>query len=174
MMMMLEAGGMPLLTDGLRAADDDNPRGYYEFEPVKRLAEDRSWVPQARGRAVKVISALLEHLPNTETYRILFMRREMTEILASQQAMLARRGHTADSSNEARIARLSSQHVAQVLRKLRERSNAALLEVSYNRLLTDPPGGARTVAGFLDADLDVKRMASAVDPALYRQRREGV
>jgi len=170
MMMMLEAGGMPLLTDGLRTPDDDNPRGYYEYEPVKRLAEDTSWVAQARGKAVKVISALLEHLPDGEAYHILFMRREMQEILASQRAMLARRGHTTTPHTDEHIARLSREHVAQVLRRLRAQPNTALLEVSYNELLDDPATGARQVAEFLDAGLDVERMGAAVDPALYRQR----
>ncbi len=170
MMMMLEAGGMPILTDGLRAPDADNPRGYYEFEPVKRLAEDQGWIGQARGKAVKVISALLEHLPASETYRVLFMRREMGEILASQRAMLARKGHAVEPGSDERIARVSREHVEHVLRWLRARPNVALLEVSYNDLLADPPAQAGRVARFLDAGLDPQRMASAVDPALYRQR----
>lgn len=174
MMMMLEAGGMPLLTDGLRTPDDDNPRGYYEYEPVKRLAEDNSWVARARGMAVKVISALLEYLPDGETYHILFMRREMQEILASQRAMLARRGHATAPRTDAHITRLSREHVAQVLRRLTAQQDTALLEVSYNDLLADPATGTRQVARFLDAGLDVERMAAAVDPALYRQRRNTV
>jgi hypothetical protein len=174
MMMMLEAGGLPLLTDGQRVADDDNPRGYYEFEPVKGLAQDASWIPQARGKAVKVISALLEHLPESETYRVLFMRREMKEILASQRAMLARRGHPTDLAGEAHIAQLSHRHVEEVLQRLRAQPNAALLEVSYNDLIARPLPGARAVARFLGAGLDAERMASAVDPSLYRQRRSTV
>src|SRR5262249_61604387 len=92
MMQMLQAGGMPLLTDALRPADADNPNGYWEYEPVKRLQQDNSWIPKAEGRAVKVVSALLPYLPPQHTYKIIFMQRPMQEVLASQTAMLERRG----------------------------------------------------------------------------------
>lgn len=170
MMMMLEAGGLPILTDGLRVPDADNPKGYYELEAVKQLAQDQSWISQARGKAVKVVSALLEHLPPSEIYRVIFMRRDMREILASQQAMLVRRGHAAEPESDERIARLSREHVDHVLRWLRMQSNIASLEVSYNDLLADPCPAAQRVARFIDAGLDPQQMASAVDPTLYRQR----
>src|ERR1043165_1737839 len=93
MMKMLEAGGMSLLVDNLRTADDDNPAGYYEFEPVKKLSQgDFDWLEEAQGKAVKVIAALLADLPSAYTYQIIFMRRDMFEILASQNKMLLNRG----------------------------------------------------------------------------------
>ena len=107
MMRMLEAGGLPPLTDGLRAPNDDNPLGYYEFERVKKLPEgDVGWLPEAQGHAVKIIAALLPHLPDSATYRVLFMRRAMSEILASQRRMLIRRGEDADAVDDAEMARL--------------------------------------------------------------------
>src|SRR5262245_20267166 len=92
MMQMLDRGGIPAVTDRLRAADEDNPRGYYEFEAVKRTKQDASWLPAARGRAVKLVSSLLYDLPNSEAYRVLFMQRDMDEVLESQEKMLARLG----------------------------------------------------------------------------------
>src|SRR5262249_58261695 len=92
MMQMLQAGGMPLLTDALRPADADNPNGYWEYEPVKRLQQDNSWIPKAEGKAVKVVSALLPYLPPQHTYKIIFMQRPLQEVMASQTVMLERRG----------------------------------------------------------------------------------
>ena len=92
MMQMLEAGGMEVMTDGLRAADEDNLKGYFEYETVKALHTDRNWLPEARGKAVKIISELLKYLPETQTYRIIFLRRALEEVLASQDRMLVRRG----------------------------------------------------------------------------------
>src|SRR5262245_34520180 len=91
MMQMLQAGGMPLLTDDLRPADTNNPKGYWEYEPVKRLQQDNTWMHKAEGKAVKVISVLLQYLPPQHTYKIIFMQRPMQEVLASQTVMLERR-----------------------------------------------------------------------------------
>ena len=90
MMKMLAEGGLPILTDALREADDDNPNGYYEFELVKKLPDGQNkWLADANHKVVKIISALLEHLPTNYRYKIIFMEREPSEILASQQKMLA-------------------------------------------------------------------------------------
>ena len=75
MMKMLEAGGIELLIDRVRVADADNPKGYYEFERVKQIETDQAWLPEAQGKAVKMISALLRHLPADCRYRIIFMER---------------------------------------------------------------------------------------------------
>jgi hypothetical protein len=83
MMMMLEAGGMPVLTDHIRTADADNPKGYYEFERVKAIERDQAWLKEADGKAVKMISALLKYLPQNYAYRIIFMRRGTTPIALS-------------------------------------------------------------------------------------------
>src|SRR5215813_2579369 len=92
MMKMLAAGGLPVLVDAIRAADDDNPNGYFEFEPVKQLADGQNeWLTEAGGKVVKIISALLEYLPKSYHYKIIFMERELKEILASQQKMLSHR-----------------------------------------------------------------------------------
>ncbi|HYH50718.1 MAG TPA: sulfotransferase family protein, partial [Acidimicrobiia bacterium] len=100
MMAMLAAGGLPLLVDNVREADEDNPRGYYEFEAVKHMKEDTSWLADAGGKVVKMVSALLTDLPGGHPYRVVFMERNMAEILASQRTMLSRQGHTVDPAGE--------------------------------------------------------------------------
>ncbi len=170
MMKMLEAGGMTLVIDGIRTADEDNPKGYYEFERVKQLDKgDVAWVAEAQGKAVKVISALLEYLPAEYEYRVLFMNRKMPEVLASQRKMLERRGEKSDISDE-KLAELLHKHVQQVKAWVLRQPNFQMLDMDYNAMLVDPEPWARRVNAFLGGGLDVQAMVQVVDPSLYRNR----
>lgn len=172
MMKMLEAGGLPPLTDEIREADKDNPQGYYEFERVKKLDEgDVDWLPRAEGKVVKVISALLQHLPHDYRYDVIFMQRHMPEILASQRKMLVRRGEDADKMDDERMADLFEKHLQKVTSWLSQQENVNVLYVHYSEALQDPQTAAERVAAFLDRDLDVEPMVGVVDPNLYRNRR---
>jgi hypothetical protein len=171
MMKMLEAAGIELLTDHLRKADIDNPEGYYEFERVKQLDKgDTTWLPQARGRAVKVISALLEHLPAEESYLVIMMHRRIEEILASQKKMLVRRGEDPDKTSDAKMRELYGKHMSQVSAWLDDQRNIRVLDMDYNALLAEPLPQASRVAGFLNIAPAAESMASVVDPNLYRNR----
>lgn len=170
MMKMLEAGGLEVLTDRLREADEDNPKGYYEFERVKQLENDKSWLPKAEGKVVKIISQLLHHLPSDYVYKVVFMRRRMEEILASQERMLVRRGEESDKISDDKLAALFRQHLERVQGWLDAQPNFDVTYVSYNQVLESPRDEAERVDAFLDEPLDVERMAAVVDPSLYRQR----
>ncbi len=171
MMKMLEAGGIPLLTDHQRSPDEDNPKGYFEFERVKNLPKgDVDWLPQARGKAVKVISALLEHLPPQYTYRVLFMRRDLREILASQRKMLLRRGEDPDKVDEEELYRLFSKHLQYIRRWLAQQPNFRVLEVPYNRIMETPEPYVHQINVFLGGSLDEDAMIKVIDPHLYRNR----
>lgn len=170
MMKMLKAGGMKLLTDGIRTPDEDNPEGYYELDRVKQIEEDESWLEDAGGKAVKMIAALLKHLPASYSYRVIFVRRDMDEILASQCQMLVRRGEAADAVSDERMAALFSKHLRQVEAWLAEQPNFETLFVHYADILSNPMGGAKRIDAFLGVELETEAMAAVVDPALYRQR----
>jgi hypothetical protein len=170
MMQLLEAGGLPILKDDLRAADPDNPKGYYEFEQVKQIERDQTWLENARGQAVKMVSALLLHLPNTHTYKVIFMRRHMDEILASQKQMLIRQGKPADAISDQQMARLFHKHLDQVIQWLEAQPNFQALYIHYHEVIADPRGQIERINSFLGGRLDADQMASAVDRALYRQR----
>ena len=114
MMKMLEAGGIHPITDGEREADEDNPKGYYEFEPVKQMKADTSWMPRAQGKSIKIIAKLLPDMPSGYEYRVLFMRRNMDEMLASQKKMLVRRGEPTDTVSDAMMAKFFAKHVAEI------------------------------------------------------------
>jgi hypothetical protein len=171
MMKVIEAGGIPVVTDAQRAADEDNPKGYFEFERVKQLDKgDAAWVADAQGKVVKVISALLEYLPAAYTYRVVFVRREMSEILASQKKMLERRGEPTDRVSDDELSRLFAKHLQKVETWLRGQPNFSLLYVDYNAMLADPSPFVRQVNQFLGGSLDEQKMAAMVDPSLYRNR----
>jgi hypothetical protein len=168
MMQMLASGGVEVVADHERAADTDNPRGYYEFEPVKRVKQDASWLPRARAKAVKMVSQLLYDLPASEAYRILFMERDLEEVLASQEKMLQRLGRPA-APREA-MKRACELHLQRLDAWLQAQRHIAVLHVNYNELLARPEAEAGRVSAFLGGKADVARMVAAVDPSLYRNR----
>jgi len=170
MMKVLEAGGMEIFTDHRRTADEDNPKGYYELEQVKALKEgDISWVEDAPGKAVKVISSLLEYLPSTYKYKIIFMRREIAEILASQKQMLVRRGESSDGDDQ-KMAEQFQEHLKRVRVWLANQPNMDVLYVDYNSLMADPDLEIRTVAEFLGLTDRLEAMLAVPDKKLYRQK----
>lgn len=170
-MKMLEAGGILPLTDHIRAPDSDNPRGYYEFERVKKLKDgDSAWLPDAQGMAVKVIAALLMHLPSGYEYRVLFMRRKIEEILASQAKMLGNRGEES-KVDDATMADLFQKHLQQVRAWMNSQPNLLYLDIDYNAIVTDPSPFVSQINQFLGGHLDEEEMLTVIDPSLYRQRK---
>ncbi len=170
MMKMLSAGGLEPLTDNIRTADEDNPKGYFEFERVKQIEHDKEWLEDARNRVVKLISALLKHLPPSYNYKIIFMRRAMSEILASQRQMLIRRGESTDKVPDDKMAAMFNKHVAQVEAWLAAQPNIDVLYVNYNQVLKNPRSHAEHINTFLGGSLSVEEMVAVVDRALYRQQ----
>lgn len=172
MMMMLEAAGIEPLIDHERKADEDNPKGYYELERVKKLEDgDIAWLEGAGGKAVKVISALLPSLPPERTYKVIFMRREMVEILASQRKMLINRGEDPDKVDDAEIGASFERHLLQIAEWLDAQSNFSTLFIDYNHLIEEPVSQVDKICQFLGGDVDADRMIAAIDPRLYRQKK---
>jgi hypothetical protein len=172
MMKMLEAGGLPILTDNLREADIDNPKGYYEFERVKQLNKgDHAWLNDAQGKVVKVISALLEHLPSNYTYKVIFMHRQMEEILASQKKMLVHREESTDKVSDEELTALFEKHKTKVIGWLRTQPNISLLEIHYNKLLQEPQPHLHQINQFLANSLNLQSMGPVIDANLYREKK---
>src|SRR3989442_4789242 len=146
MMQMLQAGGMSLLKDDLRPPDADNPNGYWEYEPVKRLQQDNSWIPKAEGKAVKVVSALLQYLPPQHTYKIIFMQRPMREIMASQTVMLERRGGQRGKGDDKTLGALFSQHLDRTEHMLTTQKHTTGLHLDYQESNADSVETAARVA----------------------------
>jgi hypothetical protein len=170
MLRMLMAGGFPVLTDGIRGADADNPHGYLEWEGVKSLQRDASWVAAARGKGVKIIYYFLRDLPLDCRYRVLFMRRDLGEVLASQRAMLERRGIREQGPDDARMKQLFESELEEIDEWLAGQPLFSVLNVDYRAVLDEPLAQSEQVNSFLGGGLDCQAMATMVDPALYRSR----
>ncbi len=172
MMKMLEAGGVEIASDGERKADDDNPKGYYELERVKELdkGKDKSWVKNLRGKAVKVISFLLRDLPEGNRYKVIFVRRDLREVMASQNRMLVNRGVDFDPANDEKMIGNYEKHLCRVERMLEMDDKFDVLYLNHRKILNDPPAAARAVCDFLQDGLNDTAMAGVVDTTLYRNR----
>lgn len=171
MMKMLEAGGKIILTDNLREADANNPKGYYEFERVKQLKDgDLAWLPDAVGKAVKIVTGLITHLPPDYHYKVIFMQRDLNEVLSSQKKMLGRLGKGDDNIPDEKMAQTYEEHIKQVKAWLVRQANIEVLYVNYNAMVANPTESLQKVSSFLGG-MDVKTMASVVDSGLYRERK---
>jgi hypothetical protein len=174
MMKMLEAGGLDVMVDNIRSPDADNPLGYYEFEVVKNLQKGNTeWLFKARGKVVKIIATLIPYLPDTYHYRIVFMQRELTEIMASQLKMLSNRGEKHDSINVELMTNIYQKHLKQVDYWVNRQANVRRIEISYNDLISSPRPQIAQINEFLGGELDIKCMEHVIDPKLYRQRIAG-
>ena len=170
MMQMLEAGGMEIFTDKIRKPNESNPRGYYEFEPVKKLDKDTSWVKDAEGCVVKVVAHWLQYLPSEFQYSVIFMERNITEVLKSQEKMLEVLGRPDTSTDKTVLARSFRRHVHLAKNLLDRLSNVRTLYVQHYDVIYDSLRVAENINTFLGGNLDVQRMAATVDEKLYRQR----
>ncbi len=171
MMQMLEAGGVEPMTDGVRTADESNPKGYYELERVKDLEEsvDELWLRSARGRAVKIIAFLMRHLPENFNYKVILMDRRLDEILASQTKMLASLGE-ATETDDPRMRKLFADSLARTKSMLAFRPCFEVLHVKYHAVIEDGRKHADDLNRFLGGRLDAEAMATVVNPELYRNR----
>jgi hypothetical protein len=172
MMKMLEAGGVPVWLDGVREADDQNPQGYYELERVKELDKglDKGWLREGRGRALKVISSLLQHLPATNNYRVVFIQRDLHEVLASQAKMLIQRHEEGGTADDATLRKYYETHLRKVKWLLARHPAFSALDVNYSDILADPKPVVERVNAFVGGGLDRAAMSAIVDAQLYRNR----
>lgn len=172
MMQILEGAGVPILQDGARAPDASNPHGYFEHSAVRRSAHDVGWLDQAPGHAVKVIHALLEHLPRDRTYALILMRRPIEEVVASQDRMLARLGREAGPLPAARVAAVLAAQLAAAIDLLGREPCFSWRAVDFHALIADPEATIGAVTRFLGLDARAADLAPLVDPGLHRERSE--
>jgi len=167
---LLQEGGIPLLCDDHRPPDEDNPRGYFEYAAVKRTKEDSSWVTEAEGRAVKVILQLLEALPPQHVYRVLFVHRDVREVVASQERMLRRIGAADSVLPFDRLAEIFAAQETSARKWARRQPNVSVLDVDYNQLLSDPEPILEAIIHFACLEASAEKLAERIEPSLYRNR----
>lgn len=173
MMQMLHLGGAPVLADGLREADANNPKGYLEFEKVKALQKDDSWLPDAEGKTVKIISHLLFELPTDREYKVVFMLRPVSEVRSSQESMLKRLGRQGAPVSPAQLEKVFAKHLEDVKSWLAKHPMFQVHYVQYHDILANPRAESEKISAFLGGTLDVDKMVTAVDASLYRERKGG-
>ena len=171
-MKMLEAGGLNVLADGVRGADEDNPNGYYEYEAVKKTRHDSAWIQDAHGKAVKMVYRLLYDLPVDYDYRVIFMRRDLQEVVISQEIMLQRQRRESGDGGSAAWADLFRTETEKLSEWLDQQQNFRLLEVDYNELMRNPAPTLSLIRSFLDDRVDTDAMLRVIDPSLYRNRND--
>ena len=171
MMQMLAAGGVPVLTDHIREPDEDNPRGYYEFEAVKGLRQDASWLDDAQGKVVKMVYRLLYDLPADRPYRVIFMKRDLTESIASQDEMLRRNNLENDAVSADALQEIFRRQLRDVESWLAGQPNFSVIYVDYHDVLRQPEHVVNEINRFLGGNLDIEAMLAIPDRSLYRQRR---
>lgn len=165
MMGALAAGGLPLVSDGARAADSHNPKGYFEDRRVLTLADDARWLGNHLGQGVKILSHLLRAIPSSLPVKVIFMRRPLPQVLASQSAMLGEAG-----AEDSALTALMARDLAQTLEWLGEQPRMATLQISYPQVLRCAREEFQRVIDFLEMPLDVEAMVATVDPSLHRQK----
>ncbi|MBI5864071.1 MAG: sulfotransferase domain-containing protein [Planctomycetes bacterium] len=171
MMRMLAEGGVPPLIDNIRKADEDNPEGYYEFEPVKQTKKDASWLSGANGKVVKMVYRLLYDLPAGREYRVVFMRRKLEEVIKSQEVMLERKGRAGGDMSDDKLIALFRDEIARCEDWLKKQPHFRFMVVDYNEMVKDPAPLVEKLNEFLGGALDKQKMLAVVNPNLYRQRK---
>ena len=167
---MLAEGGLPIVTDSLRKADDDNPNGYFEIEQSKALKGGESrWLYSANGKVVKIISYLLEYLPSDIEFDVVFMERNLDEILASQKKMLLNRDEETVISDDEMSDRFFD-HVKAVKYWIARKPNMRVIYVSYSEMVNSPEVLCNSLVEFLDLPLNLQAMQSVPSQSLYRNR----
>lgn len=170
MMKMLEKGGIEVVTDGVREANVDNPKGYYEYEKVKKIKEDSGWLSGIKGKAVKMVSKLLLDLPEDYQYKIIFMERNIKEVLISQRKMLKRLNKPKPEVDDATMGQYYKKHLIEVKNWLESEKNIDYLSVSYNEVVEYPLRKSQKINDFLNGRLNIEKMASVIDKNLYRNK----
>lgn len=168
-MALLRAGGIELVTDGVRAADEDNLGGYFEYDPVKKIRADASWIYAARGKGIKVISPSLRYLPGDIAYRVVFMRRDLNEVAASQEQMLRRLGKDSQA-NSTEMIELMRRHIQEIEAWLANAEHIDVLFLDYRGVVEDPLSACRALVDFLSLSVEPSDMATAIEKRFYRQR----
>jgi len=170
MMNAIQAGGIEPLVDQIRKADEDNPKGYYEFEPVKKTKEDPTWLDDATGKVVKMVYRLLFDLPDNYWYKVVFMQRDLNEVLSSQSKMLERSGRPVGSAPDEQMQVLFTAELNKCKKWLAEQPNFKVQHIDHREMINNGPAQSQKVNDFLDGGLNEEAMAAVVDPDLYRNR----
>ncbi|MHB2154977.1 sulfotransferase domain-containing protein [Calditrichota bacterium GD2] len=172
MMQILQAAGVPLLVDNVRQSDVNNPRGYFEYQAVKNLKNDNQWLKYAKGKAVKIISHLLYHLPAEFQYKVIFMNRNLDEIIASQNRMLKNVGKVSEIDDDT-LKRHYAAHLFDISRWLTHQKNVQVRQINFHHLFEKPQTELAILSDFLNIAFNTEQIQQVIQPELYRTKING-
>ncbi|MDT0559040.1 alkaline phosphatase family protein [Ichthyenterobacterium sp. W332] len=166
MMQMLYKGGIKVLTDEKRKADRSNPKGYFEYEPVMSIHKDNSWLSKAENKSVKVVAPLLKHLDSKFRYKIIFMNRDLNEVVKSQQIMTGR------NPDELPVKLLNAfkKQLKKVEAWKDSEPGVELIYLNYKDVLQNPIDAADKIESFIGVKMEKNGMVQSVDKTLYRNK----
>ena len=170
MMKMLEAGGLSVVTDDIRSADTDNPKGYYELEKVKNIFNDNDWLKTIKGRSIKMVSQLLLKIPKENTYKIIFMKRDLKEVIMSQKKMLINRKKKLPLVNDDTLEKFYLNHLNKITSFIDQSSNIDVRYIYFNKLMKSPLSELRKLQNDFINNINMDNMIKMIDTSLYRNR----
>lgn len=165
MMQILNKSGLEILSDGVRQKDISNPEGYYELEAVKGIVKDNSFLKNAVGKVVKIVAPLPMFLDKTLHYRVIFMRRDIEEILRSQEKML----NKDQSAEREKFSAIYNTHIQKTYQFF-ELNKIPFQDVYYKDLIADPEVELKKIIQFLNLECGWNDLAQVVNPELYRNK----
>jgi len=166
MMQMLQKGGLQTLTDHERKADQSNPKGYFEYQPVKSLHKDNSWLHEAKNKSVKVVAPLLKFLSPEYRYKVIFMKRDLTEVIKSQQKMIGKNPDILPFN----LFEAYNKQLNQVEIWKNKEPGVELIYLDYKEVLEHPGQVADKLSAFIGSKLNKSEMLTCVDKTLYRNK----
>jgi len=166
MMQMLNNGGLEILKDDKRKADISNPKGYFEYEPVMSIHKDNSWLKKSKDKSVKIIAPLLKYLDPQFRYKVIFMKRDLYEIIRSQQIMIGKDPETFS----VKLYNAYHRQLSTIENWKDREPFIELLYIDYKDLLESPEQNINKIEKFLAVNLDTQNMAKAIDKSLYRNK----
>jgi hypothetical protein len=165
MMQIFDKSNISVLTDGKREKDISNPEGYYELEAVKGIVKDNSFLKDASGKVVKIVAPLTIFIDKSLKYKAVFMRRDMDEILRSQEKMLLK-----DQTSEREKFRTIYEFHLKKTYKFFQENKIPYLDIQYKELVNEPDTVLKSLIEFCGLSSSVEDLASVVKPELYRNR----
>ena len=169
-MQILQSMGIELFTDNKRSPDKSNPKGYFEHELVKSIEKDSSWIKNVKGKAIKIVSPLLLYLPINYSYKIIFMNRDLDEIVQSQENMLLMKGVKKSQIEPEWLKQIFAKDLKHARTWIQELPNSESLGLSHSILLKNPELELEKIKKFLNINVDLKNAINVIDKKLYRAR----
>jgi predicted AlkP superfamily phosphohydrolase/phosphomutase/tetratricopeptide (TPR) repeat protein len=166
LMQMLKKGGLDVLSDENRKADASNPKGYFEYQPVMSIHKNNTWLELAQDKSVKVVAPLLKFLSPKYRYKVIFMKRDLGEVIQSQQKMIGKNTDVLPVN----LFEAYQKQMNQVEVWKNKEPSVELIYVDYKEVLNHPEASIKKVIDFVGTDLDMSQMVSCVDHSLYRNK----